>query len=172
MKRFLIVSLCLLLWTACLSGCAANTSPNDTTVSEKNSTTAPTAGSSTNTAAETDSALKAENLVGDYQDSVSGRASATVELDADGETLKIDVSWANSASETVEWSMTATLTNDNRLVYTDCKNDSVIYADNGTETRTGIYKDGSGYFTAENGKLLWNGAADANCKSCVFEKIA
>lgn len=111
------------------------------------------------------------SLVGNYEDSTSQRAHLEAVATEDG-ALDITVYWGNSASETSEWHMTAWLTADGRLEYDNCENLIVTNEESGDSSTELIYDGGSGYFTVENNTLHWNGAADDNCKDCVFEKVA
>ena len=109
----------------------------------------------------------ASSLSGNYQDSVSQRATAKV-FD-NGETLDIIVRWSSSATETTMWDMVCNNEGD-KLTYTNCKKSNVTYDENGESTEDVEYENGEGYFTLEDGKLLWNGASEENCAACVFEK--
>lgn len=107
------------------------------------------------------------NLQGDWQDSTSQRASAIIKSLGYEQGVTIKVSWGNSAEETTVWTMTAKASDSNgALVYTDCK--KAIVSESGEEV---IYENGEGSFDFVGGKLLWTGAADENCKTCVFEKL-
>lgn len=109
-----------------------------------------------------------KSLEGEYADETSKRATASVESKGkDG--VEIEISWSNSASETVEWEMTAFLgETDGLLSYNDCVKKVETYDENGNETEKIEYENGEGFFTPQDGKLLWNGAADENCTGCVF----
>ncbi len=102
-------------------------------------------------------------LIGSYQDSFSQRASAEVSEAENGVVVKIH--WSNSAASYNEWSMTCTL-NGNILSYASC--DLTVCGEDESIAETTL---AAGYFTVEDGKLLWNGSTDENCQSCVFEKI-
>ena len=109
----------------------------------------------------------ASSLSGNYQDSTSQRATAKV-FD-NGETLDIIVRWSSSATETTMWDMVCNNEGD-KLTYTNCKKSNVTYDENGESTEEVEYENGEGFFTLEDGKLLWNGASEENCAACVFEK--
>lgn len=113
-----------------------------------------------------DSALSAfyASISGEYADSVSQRATLIVTAEEDE--AEFTISWANSADETVEWKMDVTKGEDSLLYYTDCE--KTVYSADGETTE---YEDGEGYFEYVDGKLLWTGAAEENCKACVFEII-
>ena len=120
------------------------------------------------------------SLAGEYQDEVSQRASATVIADTESQNLNITVMWGSSAWESTMWTMTATKEG-NKLVYSDCKRTEMIYSDDsdteesdngefgGGAEETVVYENESGSFDiSEDGKLLWTGAPDPDCKDCIF----
>lgn len=109
-----------------------------------------------------------DSLVGEYVDSYSGRAMATVEKDDKG--LVISVSWGSSATETTQWVMHAKLSKDGtKLEYDDETCNNLVYEDAGVKNII-VYEGKSGSFEIQDSKLAWTGANDENCKPCVFEK--
>jgi len=123
-------------------------------------------------------------LAGEYQDEVSQRASATVIANTESQNVNITVMWSGSATTAAMWTMNATKEG-NKLVYSDCTYSELVYSDETDEEGTGdeetgggaeetvIYQDGSGSFEiSDDGKLLWTGAADEQCQSCVFVPIS
>ena len=118
---------------------------------------------------EADTQAVYQSLAGSYQDSFSKRARMDVWQTAGG--LSIQVNWASSAFENREWDMTAALTADNKLEYTDCAEYHLTYSDEGECKSEQVSSNRKGYFTIEDGKLLWNGAADEGCRECVFERV-
>ena len=124
------------------------------------------------------------DLAGEYQDEVSQRASATVIANTESPNVNITVMWSGSATTAAMWTMNATKEG-NKLVYNDCTYSELIYSDETDEEGTGdeetgggaeetvIYENGSGSFEiSDDGKLLWTGAADEQCQSCVFVPIS
>lgn len=107
---------------------------------------------------------------GSYQDSFSHRAMMDVTLGEDGNSLSILVHWGSSAMEATQWEMTARL-QDGLLRYSDCVSSWVFFPSEGEEQVTVLYESGSGYFTPVRDTLLWDGAQDEDCRSCVFEKL-
>ena len=108
----------------------------------------------------------AEGLTGNYYDFVSQRATALV-IEEDDE-IEVTVSWSSSANETTTWEMSCTKDGD-KLSYTDCEKTNTVYDSQGNAEENVEYDDGEGSFTLKDGKLLWDGAAEENCKTCVFE---
>ena len=56
-----------------------------------------------------------------------------------------------------------------KLTYTDCEKTNITTDESGNSTSEEVYEDGTGYFTLKDGKLLWDGASEEDCKLCVFE---
>ncbi len=116
---------------------------------------------------------KRDALVGEYLDAVSQRAMLDASRDEKADDgLVIVVSWANSASETVRWTIHAVLSEKGeRLSYTDgiCK--TLTYDSDGNETSEITDDRLDGYFDVSEGRLLWTGAADEQCRLCEFELL-
>ena len=106
-------------------------------------------------------------IAGEYIDGYSQRAVAVVT--AEDKSAQIIVSWSSSVKETTVWTMNVKFSGDSKLEYKDCLAEEVVYDDQGKEIRTEIYKDGTGYFELQDGKLAWTGAVDDGCKDCIFE---
>lgn len=109
-----------------------------------------------------------DELEGNYQDSVSQRASMTIKsFDC---ICEVKVSWASSDELVDEWEFTATY-KDGKLSYEDCCHSQVTYK-NEEAIDYDIKTIGEfGYFEYKNGMLYWSGAADSDCKECIFEKM-
>ena len=124
------------------------------------------------------------DLSGEYQDEWSQRASATVIANTESGNVNITVTWSGSATESAEWTMNA-VKEGNKLVYSDCVKRTLIYSEDmdeegegdedgmgGGAQETVEYENGSGSFEiSSDGKLLWNGADEPDCASCVFVKV-
>lgn len=71
----------------------------------------------------------------------------------------VTVSWADSASENLEWTMTAIRDDEdgNRLNYSDCVKRAVTYGDSGSVLQdVTAYTDGQGYFYLSGETLAWS----------------
>ncbi|MCR5150896.1 MAG: hypothetical protein K6B52_06695 [Clostridiales bacterium] len=113
---------------------------------------------------------KYNSLSGEYQDSVSQRATATVEGSEDG--IKITVTWASSATENSVWTMTATLGEDGLYNYRDCEHSTYDFSESEDGVKKVISTKGEGFFSLDStGALHWSGAQDENCRKCIFEKV-
>lgn len=107
-----------------------------------------------------------KSLGGQYLDSYSQRAVAEITENDDG-TYHIVINWGNSAFETIEWVMDAAL-EDDKLVYNNCVNNQISVDENGNSETSVLYSDGVGYFEIVDDNLHWTGAADDNCRECMF----
>ncbi len=107
------------------------------------------------------------DLTGNYDDSYSQRATATV-VD-NNEEVEITVNWSSSATEETVWTLTAAK-DGAKLSYTDCKKVTLAFDEDGSDTEEVIYENGAGYFTVVDGNLVWDGAAEEDCANCVFER--
>lgn len=96
---------------------------------------------------------------------MSQRASAEIAASEDDQ-VHIEITWASSASEYILWTMDACISEDGLLSYDNCCKTICAGEDEQIE-----YENGEGYFLIVDGKLQWTGAADEDCKSCIFEKI-
>lgn len=107
-------------------------------------------------------------LSGNYQDSVSGRASMTLTSYSTG--ADVVISWGDSASTTYEWRMSLSYVGE-QFVYDNCEKWCVT-SDGTTSNEELLSMGGTGYFEwGENGTLAWTGAEEDNCKECIFEKL-
>lgn len=113
---------------------------------------------------ESDPEIKA--LIGNYQDSTSQRATATVEA-MGYNCLLMDIIWSSSANESDEWMMMLTY-DDGKLTYSD---DEISHSHYQNEEVVILHDAIGGYLEVQDGKLLWTGANQDNLKDCVFEKI-
>ena len=123
-------------------------------------------------------------LAGEYQDEVSQRATATVIANTESQNVNITVMWSGSATTAAMWTMNAAKEG-NKLVYSDCTKRTTFASEDMDEEEEGdedgmgggaeetvAYEGGSGSFEISDGKLLWNGASEADCQSCVFVPIS
>ena len=88
-----------------------------------------------------------------------------------GTAVRIIVFRSDSETEATYWTMQCRFDDGGRLAYADCRcvNESVD-AD-GNYSDAVVYENGEGFFTVENGSLLWTGAADEENKPCIFERV-
>lgn len=115
-----------------------------------------------------------KDLVGDYQDPKSQRASLNIAR-GEGKSLIFTVTWSTSADETTEWKMTGTY--DPKTYHFDYANGvkTTIKTVDGKETKTEVYNNGTGYFSIEGGAMTWHtnmpNDYDGN-EDIIFDKVA
>ena len=108
-------------------------------------------------------------IVGEYQDSVSQRATAIVERF--GDTYNIVVEWPSSSNELTSWYMYEAVLNDGKLEYQKEEMYHSIFDENGdTVSSDEKVNTTPGYFTIEDNKLYWTKASEEYLQECVFEK--
>lgn len=119
-----------------------------------------------------DSLVDYQAFVGDYQDSVSQRATAVITENDDMLSAHVEIFWANSADSSCLWTMDVTF-EDERLVYTNGEKFVINYDENGNEEKLGEFIEMHGYFEWDGitGNISWTGAEEEDCQSCIFEKI-
>ena len=109
-------------------------------------------------------------LVGDYEDTVSQRASACVERF--GDVYNVSVNWSDSGFEFYCWTMYDAVLEDGRLDYQGEEIGHYVYDEEGNEVSSEVNAtNNAGWFEIKDGLLYWTGASDENCRTCVFEKI-
>ena len=107
---------------------------------------------------------------GTYDDEVSGRAHAEVKA-LGNDTYAIEIHWADSAFVDYVWTMTAEMTEDGLLTYGDCVETRVETAEDGTTTEQQANLIPDGYFVPGENAFSWDGAAEENCRGCVFTLV-
>ncbi|MBR0161054.1 MAG: hypothetical protein IJQ02_07235 [Oscillospiraceae bacterium] len=103
----------------------------------------------------------ADAFVGNWADKIGGRCSIEISRKEGSEDYSIYIHWGSSAFETSVWNMTAHPAGSNVLRYEDCRHAILTYDQNGNETETLQYENGSGAFelTSTN-ELLWHDEYD------------
>ena len=164
MKKISLIILSLVTIFSVLSGCGSTYK-----ITGKNTQSEEKITESTDEAVESKPEYSA--FAGNYEDKFSQRAYAQITESADKQSCHITVHWSSSAWEYTEWQMTG-IWADEKLSYSDCLCRTITSDDNGKETVKTEYENGKGYFTfdGQTGNLSWVGAADENCRSCIFEK--
>lgn len=148
----------------CFAGCKTN----GNTVSVTESTTAATTVKTT--AEKVVDTADYSQYVGEYTDEVGQRAIALFSTE-EGKGLLVSISWANSATETMHWSMTLHQGEGTQFVYEDGTCTKQTFDDNGKALKNEtVYEGKTGYFEVSDGKFAWTGAPEENCKTCVFAK--
>ena len=183
-KKILAILMALVMtvgMTAMLTACGEESSESQT---DEETVVEETEPATEETSEVTEAVNECIALAGEYEDEVSQRAGATVTANTEAQSVNITVSWGTSAVESVEWTMNA-VKEGNKLVYSDCEKRTLFYSEDVDEEGTGDedgvggepeetveYENGSGSFEISDGKLLWTGATDEQCQSCVFVPIS
>lgn len=162
-KKLLAITMAVLLglaFASVLSGCG-NADDEHTTEA------------ATEAVMETDSAADTTlvDLSGDWQDSVSQRATMTITASPDGQTADVTVIWSDSADETNQWTMTVRQEGD-RLIYDSCEETETEFNSDGSVHEEDRSVEGGGFFEiGSSGEINWTGAGDDDCRICSFRKI-
>lgn len=108
-------------------------------------------------------------LVGDWQDTVSQRATAYVQRI--GDIYFVSVNWADSAYAFTCWTMVNAVREGDRLTYQGEEIGHYTYDEDGNDESAEVtMANNVGYFEIRDGLLYWTGAAQETCRACVFEK--
>ena len=109
------------------------------------------------------------NLIGSYADKTSQRASMVIECEGQSG-AKVEISWANSAFETVLWEFTGAFNaEDNTIVYDNCVCSTLTYDEDNFETAILNYADGTGKLVVgEDWTITWVDDKEDAGKDCVF----
>lgn len=166
MKKAIALFLILCLMVS-IAACSGNAPAPTTSAATEATTEAPTE----ETFPDPVDKLDPSAVVGQYADLTSQRAELTITFDDDTELYTFQVSWANSAFETAVWTMHCADAGVVQFPYTDCVYKLITYAEDGTVTEAIQYENGTGYFTYDYARFLWDGAAEDSCKACVFEQL-
>lgn len=113
--------------------------------------------------------MSVDALIGQYEDTWSQRAMGNIEA-CDDHRVQITIHWSSSAWEYTEWTMTAS-EQDGRLVYDDCTCRNICCDENGKVTSEIVHEQGEGWFVVRDTALYWEGAADEQCRECIFAKM-
>lgn len=104
---------------------------------------------------------------GSWYEQIAGRGSMDVYVD--GDEAQFMVNWANSAAEDYIWEFTGTLNDEGVIEYTDGVKYSILFDEEGNETRTDLSSTNSGTVRIqEDGNLLWIDNESENTDGSVF----
>lgn len=119
-----------------------------------------------------DSLVDYQAFVGNYQDSASQRAVASITENDDMQSAHVEISWSSSAESYSLWTMDVTF-EDEKLVYTNGEKFVIGSDENGNENKLCEFIEMHGYFEWDGvtGNVSWTGAEEESCQICVFEKI-
>lgn len=96
-----------------------------------------------------------DSLVGTWAEKIAGRGTIVIEKEAD-DLFRVQINWGNSASEMYVWTMTASPAASNILHYDDCWHSIITFAEDGSDSETLVYENGTGEFTLlSTNELMW-----------------
>lgn len=173
LKKWIVSAMMLALCAAMVCGCTAQPNANDNSAPNQGQEQNAANGQDTQTPTDEDPApLPGEDMLGEWFDSSSQRASMTVTREGEG--FAVVIRWSNSAFETNEWRMTGVFEDveNGRIVSDDCALYRVTYSEDGTPTEELIYDGGSAHITYVNGMLYWFDAQEDMGDTCMFERVA
>ena len=97
----------------------------------------------------------------------------TIQISEQSEGYLVTVRWTNSASEDNIWSYSCSGMSDNTGL--ECTGGGtlthIVTAEDGTETRTAVYSDGTAFFRQKGGRLFWSDGKENKGMEMGFEKI-
>ena len=97
----------------------------------------------------------------------------TIQIGEQGEGYLVTIHWADSASEDNVWSYQCSGMSDNMGL--ECTGGGtlthIVTAEDGTETRTVVYSDGTAFFRQKGGRLFWSDGKENKGMEMGFEKI-
>ena len=112
------------------------------------------------------------NLIGDYFDSNSQRATLNIQAVGEGDSTQalLTVHWANSASDGVEWELPCDFDqNSKTFSYAKGVKKEYIAAEDGTMLYTTVAENLTGAFIVlDDGTIVWHDNGDAANNGCTF----
>lgn len=97
----------------------------------------------------------------------------TIQIGEQGEGYLVTIHWADSASEDNVWSYQCSGMSDKMGL--ECTGGGtlthIVTAEDGTETRTVVYSDGTAFFRQKDGRLFWSDGKENKGMEMDFEKI-
>ena len=96
-----------------------------------------------------------DDLIGAWSEKIAGRGYVSIERVSESQ-YSIQVNWGNGASEMHVWTMSASPAGSNVLHYEDCRHSIINFAEDGSDTETLVYENGTGEFTLlSTNELMW-----------------
>jgi len=108
-------------------------------------------------------------FLGEWREEHAGRGVIKITKSVGLMKADIEVRWAGSAFEVGNWSMTANLASDGKLVYDGGKYTVTQYDENGDGKVVSETSGESGIFSIENGKLIWQNLTSGEENSFIKE---
>lgn len=109
-----------------------------------------------------------DSLIGSWSEKIAGRGYITIAKTSD-DRYNVQVNWGNGASEMYVWTMTASPAASNILHYDDCRHSIITFDEEGSDTETVKYENGTGEFTLlSTNELMWQDDVEEAGKDCLF----
>lgn len=110
------------------------------------------------------------NVIGDYIDSQSQRATLTIKLE-EVNLPTFNISWSSNSSQVDEWIIKTTY-DGVKFLYKEKEiiHNSVVYLEDGTPITQQVDDVQEGYFGFDNGKLIWMESLSDQEPKCIFER--
>ena len=97
-----------------------------------------------------------DNLVGTWSEKIAGRGVITIRKGEAPDTYEVEIGWSGGAAESCFWRMTAKPAACNAIRYEDGCMTTIVLDDNGGDTETVNYTDGTGVFRLNStNELMW-----------------
>ena len=113
------------------------------------------------------------NLIGPYLDETSQRAAMNIQCGEAYSEAEVEVSWANSAFETVVWRFSGIYDEDSRTIpYSNCKKVILTTSEDGqTVSEETVYENGTGMLMVDPDtyELRWQDDMEDAGEGCVFD---
>ena len=109
-----------------------------------------------------------DSLLGSWSEKIAGRGYITIAKTSD-DRYNVQVNWGNGASEMYVWTMTASPAGSNILHYDDCRHSIITFDEEGSDTETVKYENGTGEFTLlSTNELMWQDDVEEAGKDSLF----
>ena len=109
-----------------------------------------------------------DSMIGTWSEKTAGRGNIVIEKTSD-DRYNIQVNWGNGAEEMYVWTMTASPVESNVLHYDDCSHSIIVFAEDGSDSETLVYENGSGEFTLlSTNELLWQDDVEGAGQDTLF----
>ena len=109
-----------------------------------------------------------DSLIGNWSEKTSGRGNIAIEKISDDH-YNVQVNWGSSAEEMYVWTMAASPVGSNVLHYDDCRHSIITFTEDGLDSETLVYENGSGEFTLlSTNELIWQDDVEQAGQDALF----
>lgn len=106
---------------------------------------------------------------GSYAETVAGRGVITITASGDGYAINVD--WSSSAAEQTNWQFTCKADGSGVMEYSDCVRTDKVFNENGEETDTVVYEDGTGRLKLDGDIIQWEDDVDNVAEDAEFKRL-